>query len=283
IIFSMVAFMLGYLRMNVDQATDELLALTNVLVFDGSNGDIDREKNSNDLTKSLEKMLRTRAIAPETEMKDTKLPSKRSKVVLYAAASTNITHPHIFRTYPSRESSLNPTIIQALRATMAIQSLFPPVKVGGQQTQESFIGGALGANNPTRLLLKEAGEVFGRNRRVAQIISLGCGRPQVLSVELSNAVDADELLKEATIDCEMVANELSTRLFSIDAYLRLNISRGVEPFKMKEWYNLGTVGSLTAAYLATPDVSASINNSLRHLRARIGSVTLDQLSRYFGL
>ncbi|KIM21563.1 hypothetical protein M408DRAFT_80374, partial [Serendipita vermifera MAFF 305830] len=275
-----LAFILGYLRMNVNQGIDALFAVTALLSFDDCMEDIDRESNSTILKEFLESMLQKRGISPETKMSNTDDSLKRSKVVLYAATSTNISHPHVFRAYPSRGSNLNPTIIEALCATMAIQSHFLPVKIGPRRTQQSFIGGPLGANNPTRLLLEEAGKVFGKNRRVARIVSLGCGLPRALSIGSSENMSIHRILKDITTDCEMVANELASRLSRIDAYLRLNVIRGMESFDMKGWDHLGAIETHTENYLAMGDVSKSLDNSLRRLRARIGSITLGQLSGY---
>ncbi|KIM22335.1 hypothetical protein M408DRAFT_79170 [Serendipita vermifera MAFF 305830] len=276
--FRLVAFMLGHLRMNVNQAIDAFFALIALLSFDDSKDSIDQESNSTILKDFLESMIQKRGISPETKMNHTNGPSNRSKVALCAATSTNITHPHVFRTYPSRGSNLNPTIIEALCATMAIQSHFLPVKIGPRRTQESFIGGPLGTNNPTRLLLEEASRVFGKNRRVAQIISLGCGLPRALSMNSSENTRIDRILKDITTDCEMVANELAGRLATIDAYLRLNVIKGMESLEMKDWDHLGAVGTHTATYLAMGGISESIDSSLRRMQARVGSVTLSQLS-----
>ncbi|KIM22344.1 hypothetical protein M408DRAFT_291301, partial [Serendipita vermifera MAFF 305830] len=275
----LVAFTLGHLRMNVDQAIDTIFAVTALLSFDNSKDGVDRESNSTILREYLENMLQKRGISPETKMNDINASFKRSKVVLYAATSTNVTHPHIFRTYSSRGSSLNPTIVEAICATVAIQSHFLPVTIGPRRTQESFIGGALGSNNPTRLLLQEASDVFGKNRQIAQIISLGCGLPRVLSMSSSENRSMDQILKEMTTDCETVANELASRLSNIDAYLRLNVIRGMESFEMKDWDHLGVICTHTAAYLAMGAVSESINSSLRRFQARMGSVTLSLLSQ----
>ncbi|KIM21557.1 hypothetical protein M408DRAFT_102455, partial [Serendipita vermifera MAFF 305830] len=275
----LVAFMLGHLRMNVNQAIDTLFTVTAHLSFDDSNDGIDRENNSTILKEFLESMLQKRGISPETKMSDIDVSSKQSKVAICAATSINVTHSHVFRTYPSRGTSLNPTIIEGLCATMAIHSHFLPVKIGPRRTQQSFIGGALGANNPTRLLLEEAIKVFGKNRRVSQIISLGCGLPRALSINSSENMSIDRILKDITTDCEIVANELATRFSSIDAYLRLNVIKGMDSVEMKEWEQLGRVESHTATYLAMGGVSDFIDNSLRRMQARVGSVTLSQLGQ----
>ncbi|KIM28912.1 hypothetical protein M408DRAFT_68658, partial [Serendipita vermifera MAFF 305830] len=278
----LIAFMLGRLRMNVNQAIDELLALTELLSFDDYNGKKDREKNSNILREFFENMLQARGIALDTRMRETDSSSPKSKVALYAAATANITHPHAFRAYPARGSNLDPTIVEALCATMATQSHFLPVKIGPPRRQKSFVGGALGANNPTRLLLEEASNIYGKERRVAQIVSLGCGLPQVLSMDSSDKLDLDRVLKEITADCETVANELSTRLLNVDAYVRLNVNRGMEMARTEEWNDLGGIETHTASYLTIAFVSGSIDTSLRCLRDRAGTVTLGQISECIG-
>ena len=160
---------------------------------------------------------------------------------------------------------------------MAVPSLFLPVKIGPRLRQQSFIGGAHGANNPTRELLKEASTLFGPNRRVAQVLSIGSGLPRVISTESSTDDEGIHRLKEIGADCEMVAQELSTRLYTIDAYLRLNVDRGMELVAMTDWNDLGSIGTHTAAYIATAAIVA-LDTSVRHLQERIGALTLGQIS-----
>ena len=76
--------------------------------------------------------------------------------VLYAATAANLSHPVAFRTYKPRGSTFNPTIVEAICATMATPPYFSPIKCGPRGRQQVFIGGPHGANNPTRELLKEA-------------------------------------------------------------------------------------------------------------------------------
>ena len=164
---------------------------------------------------------------------------------------------------------------------MAVPSLFSPIKIGPRLRQQSFIGGALGANNPTRELLKEASAVFGPNRRVAQVLSIGSGLPSVLSTESSaDGEGVHRLLKEMATDCEMVAQELSTRLYTIDAYLRLNVDRGMELVAMTDWNELGSIESHTAAYVATATIAGALDISARHLEERTGGLTLEQMSTF---
>jgi hypothetical protein len=164
---------------------------------------------------------------------------------------------------------------------MAFPSYFAPVKIGLRLRQQSFIGGVLGTNNPTRELLNEASAVFGKERRVAQIISIGSGLPRVLSVELPEDEKPDHrLLADVMADCETVARELASRLYNVDAYLRLNVDRGVEAITMSDWNELGVVESHTNAYIRTAAVTQALDASLRRLRERVGVATLVQLSEH---
>jgi len=161
---------------------------------------------------------------------------------------------------------------------MAIPSHFSPVKIGRRLREQLSIGGPLGANNPTRELLSEARTVFGADRRVAQVISIGSGLPRVLSMESPTNVEVvHRLLTNIATNCETVARELPTRLYNIDAYLRLNVDRGMEGIITLDWGELGNIESHTAAYIATTAVSQAIDSSVRRVMKRTGIMTLGQL------
>ena len=200
--------------------------------------------------------------------------------VIYAAASVNINHSHAFRTYSSRQSSLNPTIVEAVCATMAVPSHFSPAKVGPYMRQQSFVGGALGANNPTRLLLTEASGAFGGDQRVSQIISLGSGSAKALSLDtVSKEAGVARLLNEMAADCEIVAQELSTRLFNVDAYLRLKVELEMDNIGIDSWLELGDFETHTRIYLENSAVSEALDVSLKRLQERIGTITLGRICK----
>ncbi|KIM24402.1 hypothetical protein M408DRAFT_44572, partial [Serendipita vermifera MAFF 305830] len=173
----LVAIMLGLLRMNVEETIDGLLDVAYSVFPDVSSDMINREANTRNLRRAVEGILRARNVPLEAKMKQDSRKQTRCKMydAIYAANSAHLNHPQAFRTYSSRGSSLNPTIVDALCATISFPSHFLPVKIGPPRRQQSFVGNVLGANNPTRLLLEEASNMYGKDRRVAQIISLGCG------------------------------------------------------------------------------------------------------------
>jgi hypothetical protein len=292
--FRLVALLIGYLRMNYNETVDTLLEVASAVFPEEPQQTINSDANTRELKKAVESILEARNIPLNTKMNDPQRPPTKCKVyvsslgyshflilhsTIYAATSARINHPQAFRTYPSRGSSLNPTIVEAICATMVVPSHFSPVKIVPHLRQQSFIGGALGTSNPTRKLLKEASTVFGSESRVAQIISIGSGIRPVFSVgSETNEANLSRLLKDIATDCEAVAQELHTRLYRIKAYLRLNIERGMEDITIEDWSELGAIESHTGAYIAVASVSESIDISLRHLRERIGTVTLGQVS-----
>ncbi|KIM22761.1 hypothetical protein M408DRAFT_279258 [Serendipita vermifera MAFF 305830] len=220
---ALIAIMLGHLRMTADEAIEALHTLAST-VFPESLKDVTSpEQRTNVLKEAIEHILYQKGELPDTKMYEENRPPARCKVILYAVTAVDITHPRAFRTYPSRGSSLNPSIVDAICATIAVPSHFSPVKIGPENRQQTFVGGSRGANNPTRLLLNEASNIFGKDKRVAQIVSIGSGLANVLSLDgLAEGAGVARLLNEMAADCQLVAQELATRLFHVEAYLRLN-------------------------------------------------------------
>jgi hypothetical protein len=164
---------------------------------------------------------------------------------------------------------------------MAAPPYFSPVKFGQPRWQQTFIGGPRGANNPTRELLKEASAIFGEDKLVGQIVSLGSGRSHVYSVERNTDTEGvDRFIQEMAADCDAVAKELSTRLCDLNAYLRLNVDRGMENLVMNEWDDLGPIETHTSAYIESTEISKALDASLRRLQGGAGTVTLGEISAY---
>jgi hypothetical protein len=165
---------------------------------------------------------------------------------------------------------------------MATPPYFVPVQIG--RSHQSFVGGAVGTNNPTRELLKEASAVFGNERRVAQILSVGCAIPPVQSLEaMTNEAGPSRLLKEIPIDCQTVATELTARLYNVDAYVRLSVEKGIGSIEVDQWGTLGDIEAHTARYIESQTISHALETSLKRLKRRSGTVTLGHLSKWFTL
>lgn len=171
-------------------------------------------------------------------------------------------------------------MVEAVCATLAIPSLFEPVSIGPRFRQKKYSSACVGFNNITRELLKEAGKQFGQNKRVSTILSVGSGHSSITKIDTSSSHPDGygDLLKRIVTDTEKVARELSSQLFNVDAYLRLNVDYGTENIGLTDWNGLGEIESQTDVYLQGAAVSNAIDSSLRTLQDKIGLITLEQLS-----
>jgi hypothetical protein len=292
--FRLVAICLGHLRMNVDEAIEALQDVALAVFSDNNQPNLDPETRMTQLGESVTSMLQARGIPPDRKMQDKGEEFVGCKVyapspyiytpltflrALFTAAVANLSHPIVLRNYKPRGSSLNPTIVEAICATMAIPSYFSPVKFGPRGRQQTLSGGPRGANNPTRELLKEASAIFGREKLVAQIVSLGCGRSCLSSFQKgSDTEGAGQAVLEMREDCEAVAKELSTRLYDMDEYMRLDVDKGMDHLLMNEWADLGPIETHTSSYIEMVEISETIEASLRRLQEGSGNVTLGEIS-----
>jgi hypothetical protein len=170
-------------------------------------------------------------------------------------------------------------MMDALSASMALPILFDPVEVGPEYAAEEFCGGGYGFNNPTRELLKEARSVYGGDRQLAVIVSIGSGRPKILSLEGSNQESGamEELLRKLTLNCEMIEKDVSYQLNDVGVYMRLNVDQGLEDVRMHDWNQLGKVTSHTKQYLQSTSVTKLLGTVTEFLLEKQGIMSLNQL------
>lgn len=226
-------------------------------------------------------MLQRHGIDPDVKLNDQRLRSPRCKVGIIAVSAGNVSRCQIFRNYASRQSSVNCTLVDALCASIATPPLFDPVPIGPRLRQQTFIGGAVGYYNPTRELLKEAKAAYGDEQRLAVLLSLGCGLPPTLSLKsaASLSVNIETLVKYIATDCERIARELSSQLVEVDAYIRLNVTRGLEDIVFDDWSCMGLIEDYTKTYLETTSVSQAIIKLSEKITGKVGSITLGQITR----
>ena len=185
-----------------------------------------------------------------------------------------MSHCRAFRTYRSPHGGFDSTFVEAACAILAIPEFFSPVAIGRGLIKQRFSGIPYGFNNPMREVLKEAQVIFGDEKNVSLVLSLGSGHKTVIS----NSDDHSTLLTRISHDCDIVAKELSHQLAGAGAYLRLNVDRGLETVKFSDWDELGSIVSSTEVYLQVAPVTTYIDEAFQWLLYRVGSVTLGQLS-----
>ncbi|CAG8718485.1 7017_t:CDS:2, partial [Acaulospora colombiana] len=155
-----IGFMLGALRMTVKDAMKELHSLGSKLMLGDTDVQVSPTERVDTLKSGIRQMLRNQGVSEDVDLQDPRFSSSGCKV-------------QWFRTYPSSRSNIECSVVDALSASMALPTLFSTVTVGPEYAQEGFCGGGLGFNNPTRELLKEAQLVYGGERRLSVILSVG--------------------------------------------------------------------------------------------------------------
>ncbi|KAI9811698.1 MAG: hypothetical protein M1826_003109 [Phylliscum demangeonii] len=189
--------------------------------------------------------------------------SARGKAFVAAMPAHDMTHPRLFRTYGAREhASANCKIWKAARATTAAATFFKRIVIG----QEEFIDAGIKCNNPAILLLSEARTVFGDDRPLNCLVSIGTGHPGVIGLPKPDTFQkilptaVINVLKKIATDCEGTAHDLSERFANAaSSYFRFNVTHGAGSISLEEWRKMGEVITHTRAYLKETAVSASIN------------------------
>ncbi|KAI9801940.1 MAG: hypothetical protein M1826_005124, partial [Phylliscum demangeonii] len=259
----LIALMLGRLRMDTTQALHAYNTIAGS-VFSEENKKWTTQDglfHATTLQSRVEDLValqkRGDAMLDETDS------SALGKAFVAAMPAHNMTHPRLFRTYSAREhSSVNCKIWEAARATTAAVTFFERIVIG----QEEFIDAGIKCNNPAIRLLSEAQTVFGGDRPLNCLVSIGTGHPGVIGLPKPGAFQkilptgVINVLKKIATDCEGTAHELSERFENASSlYFRFNVTHGAESISLEEWRRMGEVETHTRAYLMETVVNASIN------------------------
>lgn len=153
--------------------------------------------------------------------------------------------PILFRSYSSVHSYHETcTIWQAARATSAKPGFFEHIKIGRQQP---YIDGGFGCNNPANLVLEEAAELFS-GRKLASLISIGCGHPPTARLPKGDLGAMNEMFRLMTEDCEKTHEEMVKRFSGHpELYHRFNVEQSLNDSRH---YQSVEVEGHTIAYLS---------------------------------
>lgn len=220
-------------------------------------------------------------------MLDPSNDSRKGKSFVCAVPANSMAHIRRFRTYHVRTlASANCRIWEAARATTAAPTFFKRIAIGEEgQAKEEFIDGALGCNNPATQVLEEARDIFGNDRPVRCLISIGTGHPGTISLAKPDAfqkilpTNLIAVLKRIATSSEDTANELSARFKDLEKfYFRFNVTHGAEGISLEEWEKMGELTEHTKAYMAEVSVSKAIDEVVdilcnqRESRVTLGNV-----------
>ncbi|KAG6902391.1 hypothetical protein C0995_000596 [Termitomyces sp. Mi166 len=193
------------------------------------------------------------------------------KIFVCAMSTLNMAHPCLFRSYPVRANQgYNATIWEAVRATSAAPTFFKRISVG-TAPKEEFVDGGLRCNNPTDELFREAQSVYGRERAIACIMSIGAGHPRMIALRKPKGFQRlfwTKLLKALVAiaeDCEELSNKFEEK-YGVGrmerkekTYFRLNVQQGMQDVGLEEWMKMGEVKSHTVQYMLGAAVTVEID------------------------
>ncbi|KAK0451243.1 FabD/lysophospholipase-like protein [Desarmillaria tabescens] len=272
----LIALMLGCLSMSVEEAI-ACWEQFSVKGFDDTKGfgihDGKYKASSfEDILKSIVKD-HTESHNPEVEMMEESAAACKAFVCAMNADNMNALIPVLFRTYyHPKEAPRDCKIWEAGRATCAMPVLFKRIEIGSQYMKQSYIDGGVGCNNPAKMVLKEARDVFPA-REIVCLLSIGTGYPKTIAIRaaarshLSNSVDdVGKALMDIATDCEETAQDLAKKYCDIpDVYFRLNVQRGMEQIMPEQWDHLSQVEAHTDQYLKDANIDPIVEKIVKIL------------------
>ena len=284
---SLIALMLGRLRMSTDEALRTYNSLARAIFSKDNKKWVGQDGlfKATTLEDKVQEVVSKKGLGQL--MLDPSNQSSKGKAFVCAVPANDMAYPRRFRTYPVRTlASVNCKIWEAARATTAAPTFFKRIAIGEEgQAKEEFIDAGLGCNNPTSQVLEEARNIFGNDRTVRCLISVGTGHPGTIGLARPDAFQKIlptkliGVLKKIATDCEDTANGLSARFKDLEKfYFRFNVIHGAEGISLEEWQRMGELTEHTKAYMADVSVSKAIDEVVdilcrpRHTAWTIGSI-----------
>lgn len=190
-------------------------------------------------------------------------------------AAVNMSRCGLFRNYECRQTSYNPTIVEAIRVVWANPGLFPSVSIGTGIVQEELVSATSGFNNPTLEVLKEVHQAFGPDATVSCLLSLGAGRAPIRSMMI-DVTAIPKALEQLAMDCEKTADEVERRIGRLGVYFRFSVDRGLEFDTPSS--PMGSITAHTGQYLLDVGVNKNLDSCIRSCEKE-SRVTLEQLCK----
>ncbi|CAG8507800.1 3836_t:CDS:2 [Acaulospora colombiana] len=170
----------------------------------------------------------------------------------------------LFRTYKvPLEAPIDMTVIQAVRATCAMPGWFTPVKIGKKTQERQYIACQNTLMNPVKVGLKEGNDLFGPDRRVACILSLGAGEAGPVPASLQSDVSLPyQLLPSTTSACRLVDEDVYNLIGYTSVYHRFSVARGLESLERFSRNVFGDIYAHTQIYLSQNRVERDMTNAV---------------------
>ncbi|KAJ7448125.1 acyl transferase/acyl hydrolase/lysophospholipase [Mycena latifolia] len=244
-----IALMLGRLRMSI---TASILAYEKLQPKPKS--------GSAEQFKASEMEAALRQIFREEKMRDLNPHACKTFVCAMHESNLNAGIPQLFRSYDTpQEPALDCKIWEAARATSATPGLFKPIEIGRGGVRPKYMGGSVGHNNPTSLVVAEALQMYP-SQPVVLVVSVGSGHPNTIQIPRSPSLTALlKTLKTIATDCERIHEDNAQRFRGTpNTYFRFNVLQGLQGFEDQHWGRSSEVSAHTWVYLGTEDAKSKL-------------------------
>jgi predicted acylesterase/phospholipase RssA len=156
-------------------------------------------------------------------------------------------------------------IWEAARATSAASTFYDPIEIGPHR--QKYVDGALGYNNPIRLLDRESKDMWPDSDRI--FISIGTGTAPGASLD-GNIIKLADRIKEIAIETEKTHDEFyldhETTLVANHRYFRFNVE-GLKSIGLEEHKARPDIYAATETYLESGFAGTMIKQLVGILRS----------------
>jgi hypothetical protein len=187
----------------------------------------------------------------------------------------------MLRNYPSCDASMDMSIAEAALTTCAMPSLLDPTELDYKGVIQKYVSGAVVLPNPVNEVIAAAHDAFGKETKIACLISIGAGRDSITSVPIRpTGSDDAEFLRRVLLDGERIAQAYRSRMKNVQLYNRFSVEHGFQGDNSTTWSDSETITTYTQDYLQDTTVNRSIERCVGLLRSRVGLATLEQLCKH---
>lgn len=187
----------------------------------------------------------------------------------------------MLRNYPSRDVPVEMTVVEAALTTCATPSLLIPTELDCKGVVQKYVSGAAVLPNPVNEVIEAAHDEFGKETKIACLLSVGAGRDGIASVPMdSSGPNEVEFLRRVLLDGERIAQAFRKRMKNLGLYNRFSVDQGFQGNSCTTWNDVETIATYTQDYLQDATVDNSLGRCMGLLTSRVGLATLEQLREH---
>lgn len=198
--------------------------------------------------------------------------------MFFVSPVVDISSCHRLRSYRARKGTLQCTILDVAIACISTLGLFDYAEIGPRRHKYTSVG--FHHTNPIRNVLDEAEQMFGAEKRVSCIFSLGAGIPLQTTMPSNLAhLEVHGLLQAMEMQQRVVTEEATRQFRNLESYYRFSVE-GIGSGCLSDWmdWDADMVESCTRTYLENSAHSKELDAAVEQLEGGHGTITLNRLS-----